>query len=47
LIRLVGRLTPEQKRKERWTEELASDEVLLGGNTLIVHGVLSKLGGAI
>lgn len=39
-IRLVGRLTPERKRKERWTKELASKEVLLGGNTLIVRAVL-------
>jgi 2-polyprenyl-3-methyl-5-hydroxy-6-metoxy-1,4-benzoquinol methylase len=42
LIRLIGRLTPVQKRKERWTTELASDEILLGGNTLIVQAVLSK-----
>jgi ubiquinone/menaquinone biosynthesis C-methylase UbiE len=41
LIRLIARLTPADKRKERWTEELASDEVLLGGNTLIVHARLS------
>ena len=40
LIRLIARLTPREKRAERWTEELASDEVLLGGNTLIVHAVL-------
>lgn len=40
LIRLIARLTPAAKRKERWTEELASDEVLLGGNTLIVQAVL-------
>lgn len=39
LIRLVGRLTPRHKRDERWTEELQSDEILLGGNTLIVHAV--------
>lgn len=38
-IRLVGSLAPEKKRAERWTEELMSDEVLLGGNTLIVHAV--------
>jgi ubiquinone/menaquinone biosynthesis C-methylase UbiE len=43
LIRLIARLTPAAKRTERWTEELASDEVLLGGNTLIVHAVLSDL----
>lgn len=37
LIRLVGRLTSERKRRERWTMALQSDEILLGGNTLIVH----------
>ena len=47
LIRLIGRLTSEQKRKERWTEGLASDEVLLGGNTLIVQAILTDIGGAI
>ena len=47
LIRLVGRLTPANKRAERWTKELASDEVLLGGNTLIVHAVLSETEGGI
>jgi len=41
-IRLVSKLTPPQKRAERWTEELASREVLLGGNTLIVHGMLKS-----
>ena len=40
LIRLIARLTPAAKREERWTRELASDEVLLGGNTLIVQAVL-------
>jgi len=40
LIRLIAALTPENKRKERWTRELASDEVLMGGNTLIVHAIL-------
>jgi SAM-dependent methyltransferase len=39
LIRLLGRLTSERKRRERWTEELQSDEVLLGGNTLIIHAI--------
>lgn len=43
LIRLIARATPKQKREERWTEELASKEVLLGGNTLIVHAVLNKV----
>ncbi len=40
LIRLIAKLTPADKRAKRWTEELVSDEVLLGGNTLIVHAVL-------
>jgi len=39
LIRLMARLTSERKRRERWTEELQSDEVLLGGNTLIIHAI--------
>ncbi len=42
LIRLLGRLTPERKRRERWTAELQSDEILLGGNTLIIHAVKQK-----
>lgn len=41
LIKLIAKLTPSQKRSERWTEELASNEVLLGGNTLIVHAILN------
>jgi SAM-dependent methyltransferase len=40
-IRLFARLTPERKRRERWTTELASDPVLLGGNTLVLHAVKS------
>jgi ubiquinone/menaquinone biosynthesis C-methylase UbiE len=43
LIRLIARLTPAIKRKERWTGELVSDEILLGGNTLIVHAVLGRV----
>lgn len=35
LIRLAGRFSSASKRRERWTGELNSDEVLLGGNTLI------------
>jgi SAM-dependent methyltransferase len=35
LIRLIGRLTPAKKRRARWADDLNSDEVLLGGNTLI------------
>ncbi len=38
-IRFFARLTPERKRRERWTDELASDAVLLGGNTLVLHAV--------
>jgi 2-polyprenyl-3-methyl-5-hydroxy-6-metoxy-1,4-benzoquinol methylase len=34
-IRLAGRFSSSAKRRERWTDELNSDEVLLGGNTLI------------
>jgi SAM-dependent methyltransferase len=39
LIRLVARFAPAEKRRERWAAELQSDEILLGGNTLIVHAV--------
>jgi SAM-dependent methyltransferase len=39
LIRLVARFAPAERRRERWTAELQSDEILLGGNTLIVHAV--------
>jgi 2-polyprenyl-3-methyl-5-hydroxy-6-metoxy-1,4-benzoquinol methylase len=39
LIRLIARFAPVDKRRERWTAELQSDEILLGGNTLIVHAV--------
>jgi hypothetical protein len=35
LIRLAARFNSEKKRKARWTDELNSNEVLLGGNTLI------------
>jgi len=41
MIKLIANLTPKEKRSERWTDELVSKEVLLGGNTLIVHAVLS------
>jgi len=40
-IRLIARITPSARREERWTKELVSDEILLGGNTLILHAVLS------
>lgn len=39
LIKLINRLTPAAKRRERWSDELQSDELLLGGNTLIAHAI--------
>ena len=42
LIRMIAKLTPERRRADRWTEELASTEVLLGGNTLIVQANLEN-----
>jgi SAM-dependent methyltransferase len=39
-IRLLAKLTPQKRRADRWTSQLASDPVLLGGNTLIIHSVL-------
>jgi len=39
LIRAIGALTPASKRRERWTQDLQSNAVLLGGNTLIIHAV--------
>jgi SAM-dependent methyltransferase len=39
LIRLLNRCQSEQRRSERWAAELQSDEVLLGGNTLVVQAV--------
>jgi SAM-dependent methyltransferase len=42
LIRLMAALTPEARREDRWTHELSSDPVLLGGNTLIIHSILKK-----
>lgn len=35
VIRLINSIQSAAKRRERWTEELTSNEVLLGGNTLI------------
>ncbi len=35
LIRLSNRFQSANRRQERWTDELQSDEILLGGNTLI------------
>jgi ubiquinone/menaquinone biosynthesis C-methylase UbiE len=34
-IRLAARFSSASKRRERWTDELNSDEVLLGGNSMI------------
>ena len=42
MIRLLSRWTSIRKRRDRWTEELASDPVLLGGNTLVLHAVKSE-----
>jgi SAM-dependent methyltransferase len=42
VIRSFASLTSERKRRERWTKELASDAVLLGGNTLVLHAVKRK-----
>lgn len=39
LIRLIGRFSSGAKREARWTKELSSDEVILGGNTLIFKAV--------
>ena len=35
VIRLVAKFSSADKRRSRWADELNSDEVLLGGNTLI------------
>jgi len=40
LIKLAALFSSPNKRKSRWTDELNSDEVLLGGNTLIFEAVL-------
>jgi SAM-dependent methyltransferase len=40
LIRLLAKLTSTARRKDRWTDELASDPVLLGGNTIIIHSIV-------
>lgn len=36
LIRLLGALRPAAKKEERWTRELNSDAVLMGGNSIVV-----------
>lgn len=35
-IKLIGKMSSKRKRKERWADELNSNEVLLGGNTMIL-----------
>jgi SAM-dependent methyltransferase len=39
LIRVLNRCQSRQRRVERWAAELSSDEVLLGGNTLVVQAL--------
>lgn len=39
LIRLIGKFSSPAKRAARWTKELNSDELILGGNTLIFKAV--------
>ncbi len=39
LIRLISKFNSAEKRKQRWADELNSDEVLLGGNTLIFRAI--------
>ena len=36
IIRAVSKFSSADKRRQRWTDEMNSDEVLLGGNTLII-----------
>jgi SAM-dependent methyltransferase len=43
LIRIVARFESAKKRRSRWAEELNSDEVLLGGNTLIFKARKNEL----
>jgi len=39
MIRFFGHMKSEPKRRERWADELASDAVLMGGNTLVLHAI--------
>lgn len=41
LIRMLTRFQSEERRRERWAIELQSDEILLGGNTLIIQAMKS------
>ena len=40
LIKILALFNSEKKRRARWSDELNSNEVLLGGNTLIFKAVL-------
>jgi hypothetical protein len=42
LIRLINKFNSPAKRRARWSDELSSDELLLGGNTLIFEAVRGK-----
>jgi ubiquinone/menaquinone biosynthesis C-methylase UbiE len=39
VIRMLNRLQSQNRRRERWATELQSDEILLGGNTLIIQAL--------
>jgi SAM-dependent methyltransferase len=39
VIRIAAKFSSEEKRRERWADELNADEVLLGGNTLIFEAI--------
>ena len=41
-IRTLNRFQSAARRRARWSAELQSDEVLLGGNTLIIHAVKTQ-----
>ena len=42
LIKILALFNSEKKRRARWSDELNSNEVLLGGNTLIFKAVLER-----
>ncbi len=37
LIRLIGSLRPAEQKEARWTRELQSDAILMGGNSIVVQ----------
>ncbi len=39
LIRLTGAMRPAAQQSERWTRELNSSAILMGGNSIILHAV--------